>query len=67
MIFTLDAHIALDGLNACHQRFRELLLAAQRGEYNRAAFEESYHDILCDLYMVDLEPGFKEVIQQLPD
>ena len=35
-ISTLDAHIALDEMVACHERLRNLVKAAQNGEYTRA-------------------------------
>lgn len=64
---TLEAHIALDGLLACHQRLRELLAAVERREYTRAAFKQSFDDILIDLYLVDLGPGFTAVAEELED
>ncbi len=64
---TLDAHIALDGSLACHQRFRELFKAAEGREYTGAAFQESFQDVLIDLYLVHLGPGFAAVAEELED
>ena len=62
---TLDAHIALDAMLACHQRLRDLLAAAQRGEYTRAAFAMSCYDIFAELFVIDLEQNFAQVASQL--
>ena len=47
---TLDAHISLDEMLACHERLRYLLKAAQNGEYTRAAFVMSC-DIFSELFV----------------
>lgn len=65
MISALDAHIALDGMLACHERLRNLLKAAQNGEYTRAAFAMSCHDIFSELFVINLEQSFAEVASQL--
>lgn len=62
---TLDAHIALDGMLACHERLRDLLKAAQDGEYTRAAFAMSCSDIFSELFVIDLEESFAQVASQL--
>jgi hypothetical protein len=62
---TLEAHVALDGLLACHQRLRELLKAAQNGEYTRAAFAMSCSDIFSELFVIDLQESFAQVASQL--
>lgn len=46
---TLDAHISLDEMLACHERL--LLKAAQNGEYTRAAFVMSCYDIFSELFV----------------
>ena len=67
MIFTLEAHIALDTLRQCEQRLRAILLSAQKGEYTRHAFWESIQDVLTELYLCDPERPLGEVAQQLPE
>lgn len=62
---TLDAHIALDGMLACHERLRNLLKAAQNEEYTRAAFAMSCYDIFSELFVIDLEESFAQVASQL--
>ena len=52
---------------ACHQRLRELLRAAQNGEYTRAAFAMSCDDIFSDLFVIELQESFAQVACQLKD
>jgi hypothetical protein len=65
--FTLPAHIVCDALLGCHQRFRELLEAAQRGDYTRAAFEQSFQDIAADMPTSELTLAFSITANDLPD
>lgn len=67
MIFTLEAHIALDKLHEVHERLRAILVDAQEGRYTRAAFWESVSPIIWELYMCDVEKWLGEVAQQLPE
>ena len=62
---TLDAHIALDEMLACHERLRNLLKGAQNGEYTRAAFAMSSYEIFSELFVIDLEESFAQVASQL--
>jgi hypothetical protein len=50
---------------ACHQRLREMLKAAQNGEYTRAAFAMSCHDIFSELFAIELQESFAQVASQL--
>jgi hypothetical protein len=50
---------------ACHQRLRDLLAAAQRGKYTRAAFAMSSCDIFAELFVINLEESFAQVASQL--
>ena len=63
--YTLPAPIVCDTLLGCHQLFRELLEAAQRGEYTRAAFEQSFHEIAADVQTAEL--GLAITANDLPD
>jgi hypothetical protein len=65
--YTLPAHSVCDTLLGCHQRFRELLKAAQRGEYTRVAFEQSFQDIAADMPTSELILAFSTTANDLPD
>jgi hypothetical protein len=67
LIFTLDAHIALDTLRQCEERLRAILVSAQKGEYTRDAFWESVQGVLTEFYLCDSEKPLGEVAQQLPE
>jgi hypothetical protein len=67
VIFTLEAHIALDTLRQCEQRLRAILVSAQKGEYTRHAFWESVQGVLTEFYLCDPERPLGEVAQQLPE
>lgn len=67
MITTLAAHIKLDKLREVEQRFRAMLAEAQRGEYTRSAFVESYQTMLVELEIRLLREALSEVAQQLSD
>jgi hypothetical protein len=64
---TLDAHIQLDAMAACHQRLRELLKTTQEGGYTKSAFIQSCREIFTELFLLEIEESFGRVAEQLFD